>query len=70
MPHNTMQELTKARLKRLEKNLDHMADIISRDGEKFWGIYEKLEAERKSLKRRRKRLKLRGLNKLNEQRLP
>ena len=70
MPHSVMQELTKARLKRLEKNLDHMADIINHDGEKFWGIYEKLEAERKSLKRRRKRLKLRDLNKLNEQRLP
>ncbi len=70
MPHSVMQELTKARLKRLEKNLDHMADIISHDGEKFWGIYEKLEAEHKSLKRRRKRLKLRGLSKLNEQRLP
>ena len=60
MPQPTMQEISKARLERIERNLVSMADIIGREGDKYWGIYEKLEAERKSLKRKRKFLKLRS----------
>jgi len=52
-----MEEISKARLQRIERNLVSMANIIGRDGDKYWGLYEKLEAERKSLKRKRKFLK-------------
>ena len=58
MPQPNMQEISKARLQRIERNLVSIANIIVRDGDKYWGIYEKLEAERKSLKRKRKFLRL------------
>lgn len=58
MPQLFMQEISKARLQRIERNLVSIANIIGRDGDKYWGIYEKLEAERKSLKRKRKFLRL------------
>lgn len=60
MPQPSMQEISKARLQRIERNLVSIASIIGRDGDKYWGIYEKLEAERKSLKRKRKFLRLKN----------
>jgi len=47
-----MDNLTKTRQRRLERNLQTIADVIDNNGSKYWGLYTKLEDELKDIKKK------------------
>jgi hypothetical protein len=51
-----MQITEKSKQRRLEKNLRIVAEVIAHDGSKYWALYDRLDNELKSVKKRRKKL--------------
>ena len=51
-----MQVTEKSKQRRLEKNLRIVAEVIAHDGSKYWALYDRLDNELKSVKKRRKKL--------------